>query len=169
MCRHYNVMLLSRRGPHARSKGGWPSLSDCEVDPAPANSQSRLLIAQLMAPLGLHAGDEYDAKEFWPRRLRKLLPNLFLSSHLKPSLWSVSARGSLCGQALLSGEEGRPGLGFDPTPWTWSTCRHQPSAWYLCVQADSARCGRMPPWPLEAVFEVRASQALLALPYSTIN
>lgn len=44
-------------------------------------------------------------RNFWPRRLRKLLPNLFLSSHLKPSLWSVSARGSLAGQALLSGEE----------------------------------------------------------------
>lgn len=91
MCRHYNMMLLSRRRPQARSKGeaGRPdSLSDCEVDPAPANSQSRLLIAQLMAPLGLHAGDEYDAKEFgrgssqrrpnWGR-LQKLLPNLFSS------------------------------------------------------------------------------------------
>jgi hypothetical protein len=89
MCRHCNMMLLSRRRPHPRGKGGWPALSDCEVDPAPANSQSRLLIAQLMAPLGLHAGDEYDAKEFGrgssqrrPNRgrLQKLLPNLFSSS-----------------------------------------------------------------------------------------
>lgn len=45
-------------------QGRLAAVSDSEVDPAPANSQSRLLIAQLMAPLGLYAGDENDAKEF---------------------------------------------------------------------------------------------------------
>jgi hypothetical protein len=77
MCRHYDIdqCLLSRRRPQPASKGErLPALSDCKVDPAPANSQSRLLIAQSMAPLGLHAGDEHDAKESWPRLIATVTP-----------------------------------------------------------------------------------------------
>lgn len=129
-----------------RGKGGWAASSDSEVDPAPANSQSRLLIAQLMAPLGLHAGDEYDAKEFGRGSSQRCVPTgdgcetaaaeLIFVLGPEPSLGSVSARCTLSGQALLSGDENWPGLDFDPTPWTWTTWRYQPSAWYLCEQAD---------------------------------
>lgn len=61
----HDVAVSSPTCPRSKEEQGrLAAASDSEVDPAPANSQSRLLIAQLMAPLGLHAGDEYDAKEF---------------------------------------------------------------------------------------------------------
>lgn len=86
----HDVAVSSPTCPRGEEEQGrLAAASDSEVDPAPANSQSRLLIAQLMAPLGLHAGDEYDAKEFGrgssQRRpslgtTAKALPNLFSSS-----------------------------------------------------------------------------------------
>lgn len=96
MCRHYNMMLLSRRRPTPGARrikeeqGRLAAASDSEVDPAPANSQSRLLIAQLMAPLGLHAGDEYDAKEFG-RGSSQRCPNLGTIAKL-PNLFSSSSQ-----------------------------------------------------------------------------